>query len=472
MKICKVYIKGFQQFEDLELDFTNPKTGEPLDKICFIGRNGTGKSTILQVLYHTIYNFPTSNFFFVPFLLVKVKVENTFFYLLNLNPNYLRSSFGLSLSYSGTKLIFRPEIEKEEVNWKLEFGSIKDKKHLDLTVTKYSKYLLNSEETTIFNKSIQFNQNSSNLIIISPAESESNQYMRIDDLPKTDLNTALSAYKDFPPSHIISNEKIGEFWALLIYLIKKRENDFREYESREENQNKTVKTVKEEFDRVNPKILNKLSEIWNKILNRAGLEFDVANASNPVQLTDNLKAYIINKYTKETIPYNALSTGIRNYIFRIGHIYSLYFNREVKRGFLLLDEPENSLYPDFLFDWMETFLEIIKDKNGENNTQVFISTHNPIIAAQFEPYERIILEWDENAHVISRKGKSPVGDDPNDILTNDFELKNLMGKEGLAMWDHYVDLKKKLRHAISKEDKEKIISEMNRIGSDYNFDAA
>nr|MBP7284499.1 AAA family ATPase [Leptospiraceae bacterium] len=46
MKICKVYIKGFQQFEDLELDFTNPKTGEPLDKICFIGRNGTGKSTI------------------------------------------------------------------------------------------------------------------------------------------------------------------------------------------------------------------------------------------------------------------------------------------------------------------------------------------------------------------------------------------------------------------------------------------
>ena len=56
--------------------------------------------------------------------------------------------------------------------------------------------------------------------------------------------------------------------------------------------------------------------------------------------------------------------------------------------------------------------------------------------------------------------------------SNDFELKNLMGKEGLAMWDHYVDLKKKLRHAISKEDKEKIISEMNRIGSDYNFDAA
>jgi predicted ATP-dependent endonuclease of OLD family len=458
MKICKVYIKGFQQFEDLELDFTNPKTGEPLDKICFIGRNGTGKSTILQILYQIINKIGPSSFIRIPFLLAKIKNKDTFYYIL------------YSKTLGKETLIYNSEIEKEANDWKLELASVSDFEKL--YSNSYSKYLLSAEEKKIFIELPGLKKNTSDLIILSPAESESNQYMRIDDLPKTDLNTALSAYKDFPPSHIISNEKIGEFWTLLIYLIKKRENDFREYESQEENQNKTVKTVKEEFDKVNPKILNKLSEIWNKILNRAGLEFDVANASNPVQLTDNLKAYIISKSTKQTIPYNALSTGIRNYIFRIGHIYSLYFNREVKRGFLLLDEPENSLYPDFLFDWMETFLEIIKDKNGENNTQVFISTHNPIIAAQFEPYERIILEWDENAHVISRKGKSPVGDDPNDILTNDFELKNLMGKEGLAMWDHYVDLKKKLRHAISKEDKEKIISEMNRIGSDYNFDAA
>ena len=370
----------------------------------------------------------------------------------------------------GKVLVFHSEIDTENKDWMLDFDTIRDKKTFDLKLVRYAKYLLNLDEVTKFNQSINLNSSLSNLIIFSPAESLQNQYLN--NVPEANLNDSLALYKAFGLTHIVSNAKINEFWTLLIYLIKKRENDFREYESQEENQNKTVKTVKEEFDKVNPKILNKLSEIWNKILNRAGLEFDVANASNPVQLTDNLKAYIISKSTKQTIPYNALSTGIRNYIFRIGHIYSLYFNREVKRGFLLLDEPENSLYPDFLFDWMETFLEIIKDKNGENNTQVFISTHNPIIAAQFEPYERIILEWDENAHVISRKGKSPVGDDPNDILTNDFELKNLMGKEGLAMWDHYVDLKKKLRHAISKEDKEKIISEMNRIGSDYNFDAA
>ena len=50
MKICSIHIKGFQQFQDTFLDFTNPETGEPLDKICLIGKNGTGKSTILLLI--------------------------------------------------------------------------------------------------------------------------------------------------------------------------------------------------------------------------------------------------------------------------------------------------------------------------------------------------------------------------------------------------------------------------------------
>src|SRR6266498_176593 len=55
MKIAKVFIKGFRQFDNIELDLTNPVTGEPLDKFCFIGKNGTGKSSLLSLL----------NFFFL-----------------------------------------------------------------------------------------------------------------------------------------------------------------------------------------------------------------------------------------------------------------------------------------------------------------------------------------------------------------------------------------------------------------------
>ena len=214
----------------------------------------------------------------------------------------------------------------------------------------------------------------------------------------------------------------------------------------------------------------KIAKLWNKILAHAGLEFDAQSANNPVQLTDNLKAYIRIKSTGERINYNQLSTGIRNFIFRIGHIYSLYFNREVKNGFLLLDEPENSLFPDFLFDLMETYQEIIVDKNGENNTQFFVSTHNPIIAAQFEPYERIVLEWNKDGFVDAFKGESPVGDDPNDLLIRDFKLKNLMGKAGQKMWNKYIELRKRLIRSNNNSEKKELMAQINKIGQLYNFE--
>ena len=54
MKITKLTIQDYQQFENLELDFTypadHPKAGQPLEKVCFIGKNGVGKTTIMEVL--------------------------------------------------------------------------------------------------------------------------------------------------------------------------------------------------------------------------------------------------------------------------------------------------------------------------------------------------------------------------------------------------------------------------------------
>src|SRR5689334_12017404 len=50
MKISNIYVKDYDQFSNVNLDFTDPKTGQPVDKVCFIGRNGTGKSKILQII--------------------------------------------------------------------------------------------------------------------------------------------------------------------------------------------------------------------------------------------------------------------------------------------------------------------------------------------------------------------------------------------------------------------------------------
>ena len=55
MKITKLKIDKHKHLENLEFDFTypkgHPKAGKPLDKICFIWKCWTVKTTILELIY-------------------------------------------------------------------------------------------------------------------------------------------------------------------------------------------------------------------------------------------------------------------------------------------------------------------------------------------------------------------------------------------------------------------------------------
>lgn len=49
MKVSKLYLENFKKFQSKELDFTDV-TGEAKDMIILVGKNGSGKSTILQAI--------------------------------------------------------------------------------------------------------------------------------------------------------------------------------------------------------------------------------------------------------------------------------------------------------------------------------------------------------------------------------------------------------------------------------------
>jgi GTPase SAR1 family protein len=59
MKVSRLEIKDVNQFKDLDIDLTYPKghskEGQPLDKVCFIGQSGTGKTTLLNFIYDLSY---------------------------------------------------------------------------------------------------------------------------------------------------------------------------------------------------------------------------------------------------------------------------------------------------------------------------------------------------------------------------------------------------------------------------------
>ncbi len=453
MKLLSLRLINFKQFKDVSIDFTD-RSGNVLSKICFIGRNGTGKSTLLKLL-NAIIKEPFS--ISLDEFAIRKEDKYVLIYSISLNGQIYHV-----LKKAGDIVVAFTEQIEQIPGW--------DKYIID---TNYMQIF--EEHKTSVPDIIELEKLYDSMIkdqflqIYSPAESFTNEYLKIEDAPETTLDDALALLDDFPFYHRVDNSTAKEFWNVLIFLNRERESKRADFENLEENLDKTKKQLIAEFDNNNPKIIDRLSILWNTILSKAGLEFDIANIKNPVQNDDNLRAFIKLKNSGRTIKYNELSTGIRNFIFRIGHICSLYFNRTIKSGFLLVDEPENSLYPDFLLDLADIYSEAVIDSNNQNNTQIFMATHSPLVAGQFEPAEKFVLDWDEEGFITLRKGQSPAGDDPNDVLKQDFGLSEVLGKKGIEMWEKFVGLKQQLQENKANNEKQKIIKEIVKIQELYKF---
>jgi energy-coupling factor transporter ATP-binding protein EcfA2 len=392
MKLVSLQIEDFRQFKNFRLDFTDPKTGQPLEKVCFIGPNGTGKSTLLRVIAQQ--------------------------------------------SWADTKE--PPEIPG---------GSPE-------LVT---QQLLKGTPVCLWSAA----ENLTELPVIwCPADAD-----RVQALPawhpQALLRTAIDA-SDVTTKHTVSLNEAESFWTRIVSHIKRREQLELEFNKLPENQHRTLSEIRAEFEALHPPILSELSKVWDPILQLADLEFDQENAEIPVQLSDQFRAYIRTRSRKTPVAYYALSTGIRHYLFRLGHIWSLYFNRPPGDSLLLVDEPEGSLYPDFLYDIVENYRDVAP------GCQLFMATHSPIVASQFKPEERFILTFGDDGYVTARRGISPEGDDPNDMLYKDFGVRNLMPAAGQAKWEQFLELRRRILQT-PPENRLPLVEESARIGREYNF---
>ncbi|HSH05586.1 MAG TPA: AAA family ATPase [Anaerolineae bacterium] len=441
-KITGLSFKNYRQFQSCHLDFTDSQ-GQPLDKICFIGANGTGKSTILELINQFLQqktlrvDHDTNSLIAIR---INTQSDESFFQLTNMGNNFIKST-----------AVELPEWQKL---WERETNLTQ----LQDYRKRFRSYFVKSADII----DPLFQPNSQDLAIYAPPDGSS-LLLPNKPVPNTSLNTAMPYFEHFPAYHNIAYQNTTDFWTILIYHIKKRESDFQQFLQQPATQSLSVAQARQQFDDQYPNILTDLAELWNFILEPAGLEFDIENAKIPVQLGENLEAYIRHITNKQTIPYNSLSSGIRNFIFRLGHIHSLYFNRDIQRGFLLIDEPEASLFPDLLYDIIDRYQAITQ------NTQLFVSTHSPIIAAQFRPEERFVLNFNDEGYVTAHRGIVPEGDDPNDILLQDFAVRNLYGRKGLEQWYRFLELKKEILETDSPTKKQSLIAEYAEIGRAYNF---
>ena len=207
-----------------------------------------------------------------------------------------------------------------------------------------------------------------------------------------------------------------------------------------------------EWKAKNPSPLDSLSEkCINPIFSKFNLEVDTKDNTSVIVLKP--------KNSEIGVPTNALSTGTKQLLLTALPIYALSNDQNI----IMIDEPERSLYPDIQIGLMDYY------KGLAPKSQFIVATHSPFIAAAFEPDERFILYFDNAGNVQIKRGSSPIGDDPNDMLVNDFGLQSVINDAGKKVWEEYLVLKSKMLFEKDIAIKNDLLDQVEKLEEEYNF---
>jgi predicted ATP-dependent endonuclease of OLD family len=425
MKILNLHIDQFKHLENLEFNFISKK-GQPLNKICFIGQSATGKTGILELIYEH-----TSN------VLNLELIDNT--YLAGLSNPIKNINGEINLLIDNEVLLLRNKgvfFKGDNYKYENKGGSV-----TPLVPTPDKKNIFYFKANLISDKSISFL--STNPIELIEKHSEELKQIEKD-----------SKYKQ-NHSIIFNDDLDTKIWLrLLNSILNYRKNHYQKMSEliRKGLLGDTTKLNIEysKWQKDNPNVLEQFAKEFNPILEKLNLEVDLINTEYSIPIK--------NKRTEEIIPFQDTSTGTKQLLLTSLPLYSL----DSKDSIILIDEPERSLYPDMQMDLMDYY------QNLAPEAQFIVATHSPFIAASFEADERFILYFDEDGKVAVRRGSSPIGDDPNDMLYNDFGI-NYINKFGQAKYNEYLDLKQKIHFEKDEKIKKEYAEKLEKIGDEYNF---
>lgn len=423
MKISKLHIEQHKHLENLEFDFTyqtGERKGQPLDKICFIGQSATGKTNLLELLFSKTKQ-----------ALNQEIVNETSFRSNKDDDIELVGEFIMNFKKEIYKTKNRITTYKEkDFEYKNGGGVVKD-----LINSELKSNLLFFKSNLITNENIKiFEENPIDLIDKNPE--------RTNDYRNRKVN-------------IFDNSVPKEIWLFLIKDILDYRKKFTQKMSEFIHKGLLANQEKlnAEFNKWQKENPNKLEEFalkFNPIIKKLNLAVDIVNTEYSIPIS--------NKRNEEIIPIQNTSTGTKGLLLTFLPLFKL----DTKDAIILMDEPERSLYPDMQMDLIEHY------QNLAPNAQFIVATHSPFIAASFKPEERFILYFDEEGKVAVRRGSSPIGDDPNDMLKNDFGV-NYYNKHGEEAYKKYLHLKQ----AVSKEQdpvkKKELLLETVKLGDAYNF---
>ena len=431
MKISKLNIVNHKHLENLDFDFTYPqdfhieeKRGKPLDKICFIGQSATGKTGLLELIYEKavdVFNISivNGNVISDPTKILNGEIE---FYL----NGGKYSQTEKEINYENNKYIYKTRFEGLMCKL-IEDIDIKD-------IFYFKSNLISDKNLEIFNTNpLDLNEKFKNELhnIEEQFQFKQNYELLFDDKVKP----------------IIWLFQIREILSYRKKFLQKMSEMIRS--GLAQNQNKFFKEF-EKWQKDNPNKLEDFATVFNPILEKLHLEVDLVDTQFSIPIR--------NKRTDEIIAIRDTSTGTKGLLLSILPLFKL----DTKDSIILIDEPERSLYPDLQMELMEYYQSLAPE------AQFIVATHSPFIAASFEPEERFILSFDEKGKVVVNRGTSPIGDDPNDMLHNDFGI-DYINKYGKKVYNEYLEKRRQLLFEDNEQIKKILQTEIELIGDKYNF---
>ena len=433
MKISKLHIDSFRHLENLDFDFTYPedfhiveKRGKPLDKICFIGQSATGKTGLLELIYEC--NVFSLNVEIVEGISLTNRIK-------------FQEIKGEILFHFNGKDIYKQ-------NSKEIFYKNKLYKDLGIGGSVTSLIPIQDKKNIYYFKSNLISEKNIEIFTINPIDLIEKYKNEIIDIQYFFSDNGKYAT-------IFDNDVNNNIWLFLLNEILNYRKNFTQKMSELIHKGLLADTKKlnvefQKWQKENPNKLEDFAENFNPILEKLHLEVDVISTEHSIPIR--------NKINEEIIPIQNTSTGTKGLLLSFLPIYKL----DTKDSIILIDEPERSLYPDMQMDLMENYQKLAPD------AQFIVATHSPFISASFEPEERYILYFNEEGKVAVRRGSSPIGDDPNDMLYNDFGI-DYINKHGKKVHTEYLDKKRQLLFEENDKVKNKLQNEIEEIGDKYNF---
>jgi predicted ATP-dependent endonuclease of OLD family len=354
MKIRSITIPELYHFKNLHLDLTypagHPKEGKALDKVCFIGQSGTGKTTLLKLI--SVFSYREDDYAMVSPLdkLKKIETEVEF--------DAIIAKLAIDKS-NGFVVLYPTEATKN--------GETIDA----IQATNTFRDFLASDGL----KSISF-----------PAD----LVYDMDISPNIENSYDNVSWIDF------SVEKAANIWNIILGNIQKYQEEeliIRQEISKVAEKSNNISEIQVAVKRLEDwrrSKFNPVEDVAEQCLNRLLKHFGLrVKTELDFQKKDDIGFLKIEDFSGNEVPNGLLSTGTKQIMLSALPLYLLKANKCQ----ILYDEPERSLYPDLQRIIIDYYRSLTTD------SQFFISTHSPIIASTFEPWEIVELKFDENYNI-------------------------------------------------------------------------